>query len=164
MEIQPETPDLRQAVRNVHLDAFPSAIEADLVERLRRDGDALISLVALDGEAVVGHVMFSPVTAPLKALSLGPLAVMADRQRQGIGGRLVRDGLDRARTGGWDAVFVQGDPAYYRRFGFSVADAEGFASPYAGPYFMVLSLGTALPVRGGRIDYARAFDQLEEGR
>ena len=54
-----------------------------------------------------------------------------------------------------------GDPAYYRRFGFDVALAAGFASPYAGPYLMALCLaGKEFEIRTGRVDYAPAFAAL----
>ena len=53
----------------------------------------------------------------------------------------MRAALDRAREGGWAAVFVLGDPAYYGRFGFSADAARGYASPYAGEHFLALLLG-----------------------
>ncbi len=91
--------------------------EADLVDRVRADGDSVISLVAVSGSELLGHVLFSRMTAPFTALGLAPVAVTPAWQRQGIGGRLIRAGLECARIGGWQAVFVLGDPAYYRRFG-----------------------------------------------
>lgn len=159
--ITPETADRIGAIRRLLIAAFPTAAEADLVDRLRRDGDLAISLAALDDDAVVGHAALSPMTAPLKALGLGPLAVAPERQRQGIGSALVREGLRRAEAEGWDAVFVVGDPAYYGRFGFTAEAASGFASPYAGPFFMALALGgRGLSVRSGKVGYAPAFRDL----
>src|SRR5690606_34609089 len=107
--------------------AFPGPAEAELVERLRADRDAVLSLVAEDGGAVIGHIMFSRMTAPFRALGLGPLAVAPSWQQSGIGSCLVREGLGRAKADGWQGVFVLGDPAYYRRFGFDPARASGFA-------------------------------------
>jgi putative acetyltransferase len=162
MEIVSETESIYPAIRNVLVSAFPTALEADLVERLRQDGDLALSLAASSGGEVAGHVAFSPLTAPFRALGLGPVAVRPDKQRQGIGGRLIQTGLAHAEQAGWQAIFVLGDPAYYGRFGFSVAEARGFASPYAGPYFMVLALGRdGLPARSGDIGYAAAFRDLE---
>lgn len=110
---------------------------------------------------MVGHIVLSRMDAPFRALGLAPLAVRADRQGQAIGSRLIVAALDDARAEGFDAVFVLGDPAYYGRFGFSAAAAEGFESPYAGPYLMVAALGRhALPVRTGRVAYAAAFADL----
>lgn len=162
MEIVSETESIYPAIRNVLVSAFPTALEADLVERLRQDGDLALSLAATSDGEVAGHVAFSPLTAPFRALGLGPVAVRPDKQRQGIGGRLIQTGLAHAEQAGWQAIFVLGDPAYYGRFGFSVAEARGFASPYAGPYFMVLALGRdGLPARSGDIGYAAAFRDLE---
>jgi putative acetyltransferase len=162
MRIEPEAPDVVRAIGDLLRAAFPSHVEADLVDRLRRDGDLAIALAAIDDGAVVGYVAFSPMAAPFRALGLGPLAVAPARQRSGIGSRLVREGLARARRGGWEAVFVLGDPAYYGRFGFDAAAARGFASPYAGPHFLAHALGEAgLPASAGSIAYAPAFRDLE---
>lgn len=160
--IRAETASDVVAIRAVEEAAFARPHEADLVDALRTAGDAVYSLVAIEAEQLVGHVMFSRMDAPFRALGLGPVAVLPDRQRQGIGGRLIREGLLRAEAEDWQAVFVLGDPAYYRRFGFDPATAAGFQSPYAGPYLMALSLGAPhLPTRSGRIDYAPAFAALE---
>jgi putative acetyltransferase len=155
--IRDEAPADRAGIRALVLAAFGGAQEADLVDRLRTDGDAAISLVAVDGERVVGHVLLSRMSAPFRALGLAPVSVLPDRQGTGIGTRLIRAGLERAELGGWRGVFVLGEPAYYRRFGFDPALASGFASPYAGPYLMALALGGSLPATAGRLDHAPAF-------
>ena len=161
MVIRDEGPADAPAVRALVEAAFGRPLEADLIDRLRADGDAAISLVADDGGEVVGHVLFSGMAAPFRALALAPVSVAPHRQRSGVGTRLIRAGLDRARAGGWRGVFVLGDPAYYRRFGFDPALALGFASPYAGPHLMALALGGGdLPATGGRIDHAPAFAAL----
>ena len=162
MEIAPETENVCSAIRSVLISAFPTALEADLVERLRREGDLTLSLVATWNGEVAGHVAFSPLTAPFRALGLGPVAVRPDKQRQGIGSRLIQAGITQATEAGWQAIFVLGEPEFYCRFGFSAAEARGFASPYAGTHFMVLALGRdGLPARTGRIEYAAAFRDLE---
>jgi putative acetyltransferase len=70
----------------------------------------------------------------------------------------------RATAGGWGAVFVLGDPRYYRRFGFDPGLAAGFASPHAGPDLMAIALQSdGLARRGGRMDYAAAFGALGRG-
>lgn len=143
--------------------AFGQPDEARLVERLRVEGDAAISLVALIDGAVAGHVLLSPMSAPFLALGLAPVSVSPAHQRIGIGRALVETAIDRARSDGWDAIFVLGDPAYYGRFGFRADLATGFVSPYAGPYLMVLPLGVPLPATIGTIDYAPAFSALGPG-
>lgn len=162
MIVRPEDPSLHPKIRALLLNAFSGTAEADLVERLRADGDAAIALAAIEDDAVIGHIVMSRMSAPFRALGLGPLAVTTDWRRQGVGGELVRAALDQARGDGYDAVFVLGDSSYYARFGFSVTLAERFDSPYAGAHFMVLALGGGdLPASGGRVDYAPAFRALE---
>lgn len=160
MLIRDEHPDDLPAIRAVVEAAFGQRQEADLVERLRAEGDAVISLVAVDGGKVVGYVLFSEMTAPFRALALAPVSVAPERQCSGIGSRLIRAGLSRSEKDGWAGVFVLGEPDYYGRFGFDAARARGFASPYAGPYLMVRALGGALPVTTGRIGHAPAFAAL----
>ena len=143
------------------MSAFPTPAEADLVDQLRLDGDAIISLVAVDGNDVMGHVLFSTMTAPFKALGLAPVSVESGMRRRGIAARLIEEGIRDAKSAGWEAIFVLGDPAYYQRFGFSAKEAELFNSPYAGPYLMVLALNEGgLPASSGRVEYAPAFAAL----
>jgi putative acetyltransferase len=161
LRITSETSGFEGAIRALLLAAFPTAVEADLVARLRHDGDIVIEMAAREGERVIGYVAFSRMSAPMKAVGLGPVAVLPARQRQGIGSALIREGLARAQAQGLEAAFVLGEPAYYRRFGFDAEAASGFASPYAGPYFMALALADGgLAVRSGRVDYAPAFSGL----
>ena len=159
-QIRDEKPEDVAAIRAVVEAAFPAPAEADLVGRLRADGDSIISLVAVDDGLVVGHVLFSKLTAPFPALGLAPVSVLPGRQNAGIGSRLIRAGLERAVRDGWQGVFVLGEPEYYGRFGFDADIAKGFASPYAGPYFMALALDGELPATVGRIGHAPAFAAL----
>jgi putative acetyltransferase len=161
MNLRAEQVGDRQAIRDLHAACFPTVAEADLVERLHDAGDIAISLVAEEEGRSVGHALFSPVTAPFRALGLAPVAVAEGSRRQGIAARLIEQGLARAKEAGWEGVFVLGEPRYYERFGFSVESAAGFASPYAGPYFMALALQGALPHHAGRVDYAPAFATLD---
>ncbi len=102
--------------------------------------------------------MFSRMSAPFRALGLAPVAVLPDWRRNGIAARLIEDGIKQAQKDNWVGIIVLGEPGYYKRFGFSVAKAEKFESPYAGPYLMALALqGNDLPCQSGRIDYAPAF-------
>ncbi|MDQ2861218.1 MAG: GNAT family N-acetyltransferase, partial [Pseudomonadota bacterium] len=105
------------------------------VDRLRADGDAIISLVTLFEGVAVGHVLFSKMIAPFRALALAPVAVIPPFQRRGFGHRLVERGLEFASNAGWQGVFVLGDPGFYRRFGFRRRTALRFISPYLGPAF-----------------------------
>ena len=159
MLIREEAPGDIQAIRDIHLASFPEGGEADLVDRLRFDNDAVLSLVAAAIDGVpVGHALFSRMSAPFGALGLGPVAVLPEHRRLGVGAALIGKGVELAEKRGWEAVFALGDPGYYDRFGFSAQLARGFTSPYAGEYFMVLPLGGPdLPASSGRVIYADAF-------
>ena len=148
------------AIAEILTRAFGQDDEARLTARLRSDGDAIVSLVAEEDGTIVGHVLLSIMSAPFRALGLAPLSVAPERQGKGIGAALVRAALDAARSAGWEAVFVLGEPGYYRRFGFSAALASGFESPYAGPGLMAVALTGKLPAASGSIGHAPAFDDL----
>lgn len=151
-------------MRDVIETAFSGSAEAGLVERLRDDGDLVLALVAASEGRIVGHVAFSRLRIAgdgmeNAAVALAPFAVTPARQRQGIGTELVRRGLDHLARRGEALVFVLGDPAYYRRFGFEAAAARGFASPYDGPHFQALRLAPSAPV-SGLVRYPAAFVSL----
>jgi putative acetyltransferase len=161
MLVRPEMPADLAAIRAVEEAAFSQPAEAQLVDDLRDAGDAVFSLVAIEDEVVIGHAMFSKLKAPFAALALAPVAVRPERQRRGVGARLIRDGIARSEAAGWAGIFVLGNPAFYERFGFNVGQASGFFSPYAGPHLMVLSLGrNDLPTLTGSVRHAPAFAKL----
>lgn len=155
-----QPPDF-EAIRALLIAAFDGTGEADLVEQLRRDGDAEIELVAEEGGRIAGHILFSPMAQPERTLALAPVAVLPERHGSGIGSRLIRAGHDLVRSRGWTAVFGLGEPGYYRRFGYDPALAEPFDSPYAGPYFMAFRLDDSVPLGGGPARHAPAFQALE---
>ena len=162
--IAEEGPEHHAAVAAVRRVAFGGPYEADLAEWLRCDGLVAASLVALEDGGVVGHVLFSdlPVEvdgAPVRAVSLAPMAVRPDRQGRGIGTRLVAEGLPILRERGRTAVVVLGHVRYYPRFGFSAELARKLASPFPGrPSFMALELVPgALAGRAGSVRYPAAF-------
>ena len=166
VEVREERAGDAAAISAVHLAAFPTSSEANLIEQLRNDGDIAASLVAADRGEVVGHVLFSRMSVEadgqqLHGWGLAPLSVVPDRQRTGIGSALVEAGIDRARATGVQIIFVLGEPAYYGRFGFDAKSAAPFASPYAGAYFQALALASLPQPSVGRADYAPAFAGLE---
>jgi putative acetyltransferase len=156
---RPERPGDRQAILEIHRAAFGGDVEPKLVDALHDSGDAEISLVAVADGEVIGHVLFSRLDAPLRALALAPVAVAPERQRQGVGSDLIGAGLCTAKQAGWQAVFVLGEPAYYTRFGFDVDAAKSFDCPYAGDYFMALFFIDS-PITHGAITYPRPFQAL----
>ena len=165
--IRPEKPDDASRVRSVNELAFGQPAEADLVERLRQACADSLSLVAED-DAVVGHILFTPVAVEgarrrVDGMGLAPMAVLPDRQRRGIGSRLVRRGLDILRERGCPFVVVVGHPEYYPRFGFEPASGHGLASQWEGvpdAAFMVLILDAR--AMAGVSGVARYRDEFSE--
>src|SRR5262249_47306005 len=86
----------------VHRAGFGQPNEATLVDRLRASAHPQVSLVARLAERVIGHIFFSPVElagAPdLLAMGLAPVGIVPEWQRSGVGGGLVRAGLDACRA------------------------------------------------------------------
>jgi putative acetyltransferase len=166
--IRSEKPQDADGVRRVHQAAFPSAVEAELVDRLRAHGKAAVSLVAEDGGQIVGHIVFSPVTfdPPLAvtAFGLAPMAVLADHWKHGVGRRLVQNGLAECHAQGACLVVVLGEPDYYERFGFERASRHGLRNEFgAEDAFMVYWLDSgAHPPPGTLVKYAPEFDKFKK--
>lgn len=168
LQVRPEAPRDRELIFAVEQSAFGRAAEAELVNRLRDLGQLTYSLVAADGDEVLGHLVLSPVDISdnpqgLRALGLGPVAVSPSHQGRGLGARLIEVGLAAAATSGWDLVFVLGDPAYYRRFDFETAADhglrwEGEAPPEA---FMVWAHKSDLLAKvSGTVRYHPVFNAV----
>jgi putative acetyltransferase len=155
--IRSEQPEDITVIRKGHERAFGRSNEGDLVDTLRARGKAAVSLVAVENDRIVGHILFSPVTIEsadrkFPAVGLAPMAVLPGRQRRGIGGGLVKAGLVECRNAGYDCVVVLGHSTYYPGFGFVPASQYGITSEYEVPdeTFMVLTWhGEALKDRGG---------------
>jgi len=161
--IRPERPEDAAAIDAVLRAAFPKAAEADLVRRLRADGDLALSLVAEENGTIIGHAGFVPVRLEpdpgYRIWGLAPLSVVPNRQGQGIGSALTNAGLDAAAEAGIGLVLVLGDQNYYGRFGFDTVLASEIAVAWAGPYFAGLTL-RAVPQPRGRASYPAAFADL----
>jgi putative acetyltransferase len=150
------------AVFDVEAAAFGRPDEARIVDAIRGTPDEVASLVAMEGDRLVAHVLFSRVRidglSRASAAALGPVAVVPDRQGLGIGDALIRRGIDvvRARAA-FDLLFVLGSPHYYGRFGFLPADAAGFEyAPGTERAFQYMRL-RLWPDGGGRVVYHAAF-------
>ena len=144
--------------------AFGNKGEANLVKRLR-NVEPYISLVAVKDGKIIGHIFFSEVTLEpenknLKAIGLAPMAVLPTFQNQGIGSKLVKQGLEACKNKGFEAVVVLGHPEYYPRFGFTTAKEKGFDCEYPVPdeVFMILELKPdALNGKTGTVKYRPEF-------
>lgn len=148
MRIHAERPDDELAVGSILEKAFAGPAEAALVTDLRKRRD-VVSLVAVEEGEIAGHILFSPVQLLLdgevvaKGSGLAPMAVASDRQRSGIGGSLIKAGLDRLREDHCVFVVVLGHFDYYPRFGFEPASRRGVRCEYEGvpdEAFMILVL------------------------
>jgi len=160
--IRDATPSDYAAIRQIVRHAFGQDDEANLVEQLRADGDALAELVAASDNALQGHILYSPLAIEragetLRAAALAPVAVLPAFQGQGVGGALIRAGNRRCAALGLDAIVVLGHADYYPRFGFSAALAESLEAPFSGPHFMALELKLGALQGGGKVRYAKAF-------
>ena len=138
-----------------------SHTEQFIVNALRRAGRLTISLVAEEGEVIVGHVAISPVTLSSGATGwygLGPISVWPGHHGQGIGSTLMRAALGELKRMGGAGCVLLGDPGYYGRFGFEVR--PGLVLPGVPPeYFQALSFDGELPT--GSVSYHEAFDATE---
>lgn len=166
--IRAETPEDAGSIRYVNEQAFGGKEEAVVIEKLRNRGALTLSLVAVQGDEVVGHIAFSPVViaseySSFEAIALGPMAVLPTYQRQGIGGQLVREGLEKCQNLGHSIVVVMGHPTYYPRFGFRTAKPRGISCEFESPEeaFMILELRHgALAGRSGIVKFQPEFQEV----
>ena len=127
--------------------AISNHTEQFIIRALRAANVLTLSLVAEVDGRVVGHVAFSPVTISDGTQNwhgLGPVSVLPEHQRQGIGTALIREGLSMLKGLGAQGCCLVGDPAYYRRFGFQ--NTRGLI--YEGvpqEVFLALSLAGGAP-------------------
>lgn len=184
MTIRIERPGDAAGIHETNAQAFGSPLEARLVDALRGRAGYL-SLVATIDERVVGHILFTPVrieppggrevrlkpdttvqkpASPSRRVAgLAPMAVRPEHQRSGIGGRLIRDGLEECRRAGYSAVVVLGHPEYYPRFGFVPAHTFGLTCEFPSPpeAFMAIELDAgALKGINGVVRYLPQFAEV----
>jgi putative acetyltransferase len=165
MMVEREQPGQEAEIHAVTLAAFGRRVEADLVDSLRADEGWIpkLSLVVRQSGQIVGHVVCTrAVIDGRPALGLGPLSVHPDHQKRGIGSALVHAVLGAADALDEPLVVLLGNPAYYQRFGFKLADEFGIEPPVAewAPYFQVRPLSSHDPSLRGGFTYAAPFDDV----
>jgi putative acetyltransferase len=147
IEIREEHPNDVTAVRSLNKRAFGQDQESNIVDALRANGAALLSLVATLNDRVVGHIMYSPavIAGRVKGAALGPMAVLPEYQRQGIGSKLIEKGNRKLKDAGCPFIIVVGHADYYPRFGFRPASEHGIKCEWDVPndVFLLLVLDQA---------------------
>jgi putative acetyltransferase len=169
VDVRFEQDNDRPAVRSVHLAAFGDHghVVANLVDDLRgavASGEGL-SLVAHEGDEVVGHAMFTPslLDAPRRLVSvqvLSPVGVLPAWQKRGAGSAMTRRGLEILIERAVPVVFVEGPPQYYSRFGFAPGAEQSFRKPslrIPDAAFQALRLPTYEPWMTRTLIYPETF-------
>ncbi len=169
--IRGETQHDYNQISRLHQEAFGQDMEARLVQALRNNKQVFIpelSLVAVaTDQTIIGHILFTPIDIlciegnMVKSLSLAPMAVRPEFQKQGIGSQLVITGLKIAKEMDFTSIFVLGHPMYYPKFGFQPAQQWHITSPFSvpNPVFMALELSeNALRNISGTLIYPQEFD------
>lgn len=156
------------AVREILRATFPTDAESRLVDALRANGKAIISLVAVnEKDEVLGHILFSEVSIAspggasppneAKGIGLAPVAVRPDMQSRRIGSKLIYQGLRLCSQLRYDYCVVLGSPEYYGRFGFEKASTFGMQNEYGvDEEFMLIDFGYE-DVPRGLLKYAPEF-------
>jgi putative acetyltransferase len=170
IHIRPEKLEDIASINEVTRLSFGGEAEVKLIKAIRESDYSIpeLSLVAVQNNRIVGHILFSPiriesVKKSVEALALAPMAVLPECQNRGIGTKLVKHGLEACKELGYKIVIVVGHPNYYPRFGFKPAREYRLKAPFEVPdeAFMVLELvpGALKNVRGVA-KYSPAFDSV----
>lgn len=163
MIIRLETPEDISAIEQITLAAFdgkPYSNETEhlVVNGLREAGELSLSLVAEIDNKIIGHVAFSLVTINNENkgwYGLGPVSVLPEFQRQGIGSKLIEAGLSQIREMGANGCVLEGSPEYYKRFGFKTYPGLIYEGAPSAEYFMALPFYDEVPQ--GKVEFHQAF-------
>ena len=156
-----EESDLDEIYDLIH-SSFANEAESDLVRQLILDKDILINLVFQSLDIIVGNIVVSKVTfkpnVDLFCGAIAPLSVLSEHQSTGIGSQLMNSIIKKSEQMKMDALFVLGDPDYYKRFGFNVSNIQ---SDYQAKHFQELELTNDCLVNvNSKVLYANAFSNL----
>jgi len=148
MEIRPEKPEDIDEIRELNERAFHQSHEAKIIDKLRKNCADLLSLVAIENDKIVGHILFSPAVIEglhgvTHGMGLAPMAVLPSMQKQGIGTQLIKAGIEILKGAQCPFIIVIGHPEYYPRFGFERALPYGIQCQWEGipdEVFLILRL------------------------
>ncbi|MCW4032557.1 MAG: N-acetyltransferase [Candidatus Bathyarchaeota archaeon] len=155
-----------KSIYEINEQAFKQKDESELIERIRNNKNFIpeLSLVAEENGKIIGHILFSKIKIigekKYESLALAPMAILPELQRKGIGGRLIKEGLNKARELGFDSVIVLGHKDYYPRFGFERASKWDIKCPFKVPdeAFMAIELNIGvLANKSGIVEYPEEF-------
>lgn len=159
-------------VFDINKTAFGQENEASLVNALRKNPAVFIpelSIVATENDAIIGHILFTRIIIKSdngdlhESLGLAPMAVKPGRQRNGIGGQLIKNGLEIAKELGFKSVIVLGHEQYYPKFGFEPANKWTIQAPFEVPptAFMAIELvKDGLKNSSGTVVYPKEFETV----
>jgi putative acetyltransferase len=168
LKIRSENPSDYIVITKVNDLAFGQPNEGKLVENLRKNPKFIPELsfaAEIDGK-IAGHILFFLVVIKLEdgkqkeMISLPPLAVLPEFQRQGIGGELIGEGIKACQRLGYDSIILLGHPEYYPKFGFRQANSWGIIDPFGAPIeaFMAMELKKgSLEDAAGTVEYPDEF-------
>jgi len=168
IEVRFERPKDIDEVRLLNDKAFGQPVEGRIVDKLRKSCNGILSLVAISNNKIVGHIMFSPVTIEtqsgnIEGMGLAPMAVSPELQNQGIGSKLVKEGLLIINNSTCSFVVVLGHEKYYPRFGFQRASKYGLKSQWEGvpdEAFMAMILNDSVMKEvSGVVRYRNELDE-----
>lgn len=168
MNIRLEQEEDYKDIKTLNDRTFQGIVEGNIVDNIRASGAECISLVAVEGDEIIGHIFFSPVTVvsgdkEIIGMALGPMAVLPGCQKQGIGSALVKEGVEILKEKGCPFVIVLGHKDYYPRFGFEVASNYGLYPEWEGvpdEAFMVLFLNENMRDKvSGQVRYRHEFNE-----
>jgi predicted N-acetyltransferase YhbS len=167
IKIREETSEDYSDIKLINDLAFGQKQEGELIANLRIRPEYIkeLSLVACSGKKIVGHILFFPVTisangSAIETISLGPMSVLPEFQKKGVGGALIINGMKKAEKMGYKSIVVLGHPGYYPKFGFSRSSLWRIKAPFDAPDEAMMAIELipgSLEFGGGIINYPGEF-------
>lgn len=172
VKIRKETQSDYSDVYNLNKVAFKQDVESKLIELLRKSSAFIpeLSIVAIINNNIVGHILFTNIIVKgedgneYNSLALAPMSVIPKYQAKGIGGQLIKHGLNTAKKLGFKSVIVLGHKDYYPKFGFEAASQWNIKAPFDVPddVFMAIELvENGLRGISGVVKYPKEFEEVE---